>query len=127
MTTNESFTCKVCGAAVNADVAGTKHRNHCPACLSSMHVDNRPGDRASLCRGIMDAVSVWVKKNGEWAIIHRCRVCGKLVVNRIASDDNPLLLMSISLKPLANPPFPLHELAGYGEDDTEKIDGGLSQ
>jgi hypothetical protein len=63
----------------------------------------------------MDAVSVWVKNNGEWAIIHRCRVCGKLNVNRIASDDNPMLLMSISLKPLANPPFPLHELAGCGE------------
>jgi len=55
----------------------------------------------------MDPISVWVRKNGEWAIIHRCRICGELVSNRIAADDNPALLMSIAVKPLAMPPFPL--------------------
>ena len=90
--------------------AGSGHRNHCPSCLSSLHVDNEPGDRASLCRGVMDPIGVWVRQNGEWAIIHRCRSCGKLSSNRIAADDNPALLMSIAVKPLAEPPFPLDKV-----------------
>lgn len=106
----ESFTCKVCGALVVPEGAGSQHRNHCPKCLSSVHVDNEPGDRASLCKGIMEPIGVWVRKNGEWAIIHRCRTCGVLSSNRIAADDNPALLMSIAVKPLAAPPFPLTQL-----------------
>lgn len=107
----ESFTCAVCGALVTPENAGSRHRNHCPHCLSSVHVDNRPGDRASLCQGIMDPIGIWVRKNGEWAIIHRCRTCGQLSSNRIAADDNPTLLMSIAAKPLAAPPFPLWQLS----------------
>lgn len=103
---NESFTCAVCGAAVSPEDAGSRHRNHCPRCLSSVHVDNRPGDRASPCNGIMDPIGVWVRKDGEWAIIHRCRSCAALSSNRIAADGNPTLLMSIAMKPLASPPFP---------------------
>lgn len=111
----ESFTCKVCGALVTPEHAGSRHRNHCPRCLSSVHVDNRPGDRASLCQGVMDPIGVWVRKNGEWAIIHRCRSCGELSSNRIAADDNPTLLMSIAIRPLAEPPFPLWQLGRAGE------------
>ena len=55
----------------------------------------------------MDAVAVWVRNNGEWAVIHRCRRCGALSSNRIAADDSPLKLMSIAAKPLAQPPFPI--------------------
>lgn len=106
----EDFVCKVCGALVSAEGAGTRHRNHCPHCLSSIHVDEEPGDRASLCRGIMEPVSVWVRKGGEWAIIHKCRICGGFGSNRIAADDNPMLLMSIAVKPLSTPPFPLNRL-----------------
>ena len=54
------------------------------------------------------------KKGGEWAIIHRCKRCGKLSSNRVAADDNPMKLMSIAMKlmsiamkPLCSPPFPL--------------------
>ena len=106
----ESFTCSVCGTLVVPEGAGTRHRNHCPNCLSSIHVDDEPGDRASLCKGIMEPVSVWVRKGGEWAIIHRCKACGALSSNRIAADDNPALLMSIAVKPLASTPFPLDQL-----------------
>lgn len=106
----ESFECKSCGAVVVPEGAGSRHRNHCPKCLSSIHVDNEPGDRASLCNGIMEPVSVWVRKGGEWAIIHRCGLCGTLSSNRIAADDNPALLMSIAVKPLAMTPFPLNHL-----------------
>lgn len=106
----ETFTCSVCGAVVVPEHAGSEHRNHCPRCLSSMHVDNRPGDRSSLCKGVMEPIGVWVRKNGEWAILHRCTSCGKIASNRIAADDNAVLLMSIATKPLANPPFPLWEM-----------------
>lgn len=106
----ESFTCRVCGTLVVPEGAGSRHRNHCPRCLSSVHVDNEPGDRRSLCKGIMEPVSVWVRKGGEWAIIHRCRICGTLSSNRIAADDNPALLMSIAVKPLAMTPFPLDKI-----------------
>lgn len=104
---SESFTCKVCGALVLPEGAGSQHRNHCPNCLSSIHLDHRPGDRSSLCRGVMDPIGVWVRKNGEWAVIHRCRDCGAFSANRIAADDNRTLLLSIAMKPLAAPPFPL--------------------
>jgi len=63
----------------------------------------------------MDPIGVWVKKNGEWALIHRCRECGALNQNRIAADDNPLLLMSIAVRPLASPPFPLGRLDIAGD------------
>jgi hypothetical protein len=33
------------------------------------------------------------------------------VVEPIAGDDNPLLLVRIAVKPLAQPPFPLDRLA----------------
>lgn len=106
----DSFTCKVCGRLVVPESAGTDHRNHCPNCLCSLHLDIEPGDRESDCGGIMDPIAVWVRKNGEWAIIHRCRRCGVLSSNRVAADDNPMKLMSIAMQPLAQPPFPLERI-----------------
>jgi len=107
----EPFTCKVCGRLVTQEGAGSEHRNHCPNCLCSQHLDeDTPGDRNSQCGGIMEPIGVWVKKGGEWAIIHRCKQCGKLSSNRTAADDNPVKLMSIALKPLAEPPFPLDHI-----------------
>ena len=107
---NDTFTCKRCGRPVFPQGAGSGHRNHCPNCLTSLHVDDEPGDRASACGGIMEPVGVWVRKNGEWAVIHRCKRCGKLSSNRTAADDNPMKLMSIALKPLTSPPFPLERI-----------------
>lgn len=106
----DSFVCASCGRTVSPEGAGTRHRNHCPHCLSSLHLDEIPGDRSARCGGIMEPVAVWVRKNGEWALIHRCRACGTLHSNRTAADDNPALLLSIAAKPLANPPFPLEYL-----------------
>ena len=45
--------------------AGTQHRNHCPNCLTSLHLDNEPGDRAADCGGQMEPVAVWVRKGGR--------------------------------------------------------------
>ena len=72
------FVCQACGAVVMQEGAGSRHRNHCPRCLASIHLDEQPGDRASLCKGVMDAIGVWVRKDGEWAILHRCRKCGAI-------------------------------------------------
>ncbi len=102
----DPFTCRACGRTVTPGGAGTDHRNHCPYCLSSMHVDNEPGDRASACHGTMEAVAVWVRKGGEWALVHRCTTCGKLDSNRIAADDNPMRLTALALRPTA---YPLHD------------------
>ena len=107
---NEAFTCKVCGRPVVPGGAGSEHRNHCPNCLSSLHVDLEPGDRGSDCGGIMDPIAIWVRKGGEWAVINRCRRCGALSSNRIAADDNPMKLMSLAMKPVALSPFPLERI-----------------
>ena len=101
------FTCKHCNRQISTKAPGTQHRNHCPLCLWGLHVDIRTGDRLSACRGIMEPITVWVKSEGEWAIVHRCRKCGTLRSNRIAGDDNELLLISLALRPIAQPPFPL--------------------
>ena len=113
---SDTFRCAVCGREVGGQGAGTRHRNHCPHCLSSVHLDDAPGDRAAHCGGVMDAVGVWVRQDGEWALLHRCRVCGAFHSNRVAADDNPALLLQLAAKPLAQPPFPLSHLR-------EMIDG----
>lgn len=116
----ESFTCKYCGRLVTPGEAGTDHRNHCPYCLHSLHLDIEPGDREADCGGIMESVAVWVRKHGEWAIIHRCKRCGQLSSNRIAADDSPLLLMSIASRPIASPPFPVERMEEFAKLMDEK-------
>ncbi|MBQ1598613.1 MAG: RNHCP domain-containing protein [Lachnospiraceae bacterium] len=96
----ESFTCKNCGWPIVSNGAGSNHRNHCPNCLCSVHVDNKPGDRDSGCGSIMDPIGAWVRKDGEWALIHRCRYCGSMSSNRIAADDNPMKLMALAMRPI---------------------------
>ena len=72
---NEPFMCIACGAEVPATEHGMP-RDHCPFCLVSVHVDEIPGDRASLCGGIMDATGYEVVPGGEIALAYRCRACG---------------------------------------------------
>lgn len=105
-----AFLCAHCRCAIPATAPGTAHRNHCPHCLWSLHVDLTPGDRRSACRGPMEPVAVGVRPDGEWSLVHRCRRCGMIRMNRIAGDDNELLLVSMALRPLARPPFPLERL-----------------
>lgn len=106
----ESFVCAVCGKTISPHGASSRHRNHCPYCLSSVHLDITPGDRSADCGGIMEPIAVWVRADGEWAIIHRCKKCGALSQNRIAADDNIAKLLSVAARPLAFPPFPLDKL-----------------
>ena len=95
------FRCAGCRLDVSPDAPGTGHRNHCPHCLVSLHVDARiPGDRASTCRGRMEPLSMAARPDGEWMLIHQCLACGDLSTNRIAGDDNPLALLRLVLRPL---------------------------
>ena len=108
---NRWFNCAHCGQPVVPETFGTEHRNHCPWCLWSKHVDDVPGDRSADCGGGMEPVAVWARKGGDWAIIHRCRSCGELHSNRIAGDDNELALVSLAVRAISQPPFPLNRLA----------------
>ena len=72
----KSFVCKVCGKTVVPTGAGSDHRNHCPYCLSSQHMDNEPGDRAAGCGGVMEPIAVWVRKNGEGLLFIAARYVG---------------------------------------------------
>ena len=107
----DSFRCRNCRLDVPLAAPGTQHRNHCPNCLWSRHVDDDvPGDRAADCSGSMEPIGISVREDGEWALVHRCNACSTVHVNRIAGDDNPLMLMRLAVRPLAQPPFPLEWL-----------------
>ena len=109
----ESFRCLQCRLDVSMSAPGTAHRNHCPSCLTSRHLDlHTPGDRAADCGARMEAIAISVRGDGEWVLIHRCLGCDALSANRTAGDDNPLLLVRMAVRPLAQPPFPLEALAG---------------
>ena len=103
------FPCRVCGHLITPG-SGARHRNHCPKCLHSVHLDDTPGDRAASCGGVMEPVGLGVP----------CRNWGVLHSNRVAADDDPLKLMSLAVRPLAQPPFPLEHMermmGGSGEE-----------
>jgi hypothetical protein len=101
------FNCRQCGRAVTPQQYGSRHRNHCPHCLWSLHVDEATGDRRSGCGARMEPIAVWVRADGEWALIHRCTSCAALRSNRVAADDNPWTMMSVAARALARPPFPV--------------------
>jgi hypothetical protein len=104
---NADFTCKHCGWHITTQsmVSGVKHRNHCPICLYSRHMDLfQAGDRLCACKGMMAPVGLTLKRStdkyhgnhaGELMLVHRCLDCGALSINRIAADDDPETLLMI--------------------------------
>lgn len=105
----DTFICRNCGLTVpppelgrgmESTGTGSHHRNHCPHCLWSLHVDLKKGDRRCGCRGLMEPISVWVKPSKEWSIIHRCKNCGFIRTNRIAGDDNEMILFKLAAEPI---------------------------
>jgi hypothetical protein len=108
------FTCKHCGFTVSADTlySGVIHRNHCPYCLWSRHLDlYKSGDRYSACKGLMKPVGLCLKKTykkyaplgtaGELMLVHQCLECGKSSINRIAADDDPDQVMRVYTQSLS--------------------------
>lgn len=106
-----TFRCRHCRLDVSTDAVGTAHRNHCPNCLWSRHLDVTPGDRAAECGSMMEPIAISVRGDGEWVVVHRCSGCETVHLNRTAGDDNPLLLLRLAVRPLSQPPFPI-ELIG---------------
>ena len=88
---HEDFTCAVCGATVH----GNGYTNHCPRCLSSLHVDINPGDRACSCGGIMRAEAL-EHRNGRDIISHRCQKCGFVRRNQTSPNDSFEALLALS-------------------------------
>jgi len=99
------FACRGCGKEVAfSDNIGTAHRNHCPHCLASRHLDkNFSGDRSTNCGGCMRAIGLTFKKEGsdkynnqkegELMIIHKCVICDKISINRLAADDDEAAIL----------------------------------
>ncbi|MGW5879212.1 RNHCP domain-containing protein [Nocardiopsis terrae] len=106
-----AFRCVLCGLSVPAPGPDGPQRGHCPSCLSSRHVHDQVGGGASDCEGRMTPISVVVPRDRRWRLVHRCVRCDELSESAVADDDNPLVLMRIAVRPLAEPPFPL-ELLG---------------
>lgn len=105
---NGGFSCSHCGGWVETSGSiGTQHRNHCPSCLWSKHLDQgMPGDRESSCGSGMEPVGLVFKKEklnkygpqrrGEIMVVHHCMgPDGKISANRIAGDDNPNAILDI--------------------------------
>lgn len=114
---DQAFKCGHCKQFIGAPASGGRHRNHCPNCLYSRHVDDtRPGDRKSDCHAMMSPAGILTRRNGEQVIIHRCLGCGKEDPNRIAADDNPLLLMR--LEPVSAPGLELVPAPAVPEEET---------
>jgi RNHCP domain len=95
---SESFKCGHCRAFIGPTISGGRHRNHCPLCLYSRHVDDRrPGDRASVCRSLMAPVGTFHRPKGEQVIVHRCLGCGLERHCRVAADDNMIGCLRLPL------------------------------
>ncbi len=104
------FSCGNCRRPIRSSgLIGTKHRNHCPFCLWSRHLDScQPGDRKAECQARMEPIGLTFKhegvdkygklRQGELMIIHKCLGCGKLSINRIAGDDQPEAILNLLKK-----------------------------
>lgn len=88
------------------ELMGTAHRDHCPHCGRSKHVDlKKPGDRKSKCQAGMESIGLTFKregvsrygsvKQGEIMLIHQCTQCDKISINRIAADDSPVMVEQV--------------------------------
>lgn len=97
---NPDFRCLHCGCPVSANsiLSAVGHRNHCPYCLWSRHLDLlAAGDRLSACKAPMRPLGLTFKRtnkkysrlgSGELMLVHLCTDCGRLSLNRIAADDD---------------------------------------
>jgi len=128
------FDCGHCRLLVSAEPAlsGVQHRNHCPHCLWSRHVDlAAAGDRLCACKGLMRPVGLARKHRrkkymadeaaGELLLVHQCAACGAFSLNRLAADDNPARLWEVFAASLAQPPAVGAEIALLGEAERERL------
>ena len=91
---DNGFTCVVCGKEVSP--LGYTSRNHCPHCLSSLHVDVMPGDRANECRGVLRPIQTLPDAKKRFIIVFECEKCKAIVRNKCADDDDMKLLIKLT-------------------------------
>jgi hypothetical protein len=132
------FTCNHCLSYVSTNMvlSAVNNRNHCPYCLHSKHVDlYQAGDRLSACKAPMEPVALALKKTnkkyeikaqGELMLIHRCKDCGKLSINRIAADDIAenifeIFIRSHGLDPQTRAAFEQHGIQPLQPADEEIV------
>jgi hypothetical protein len=80
---NASFSCICCQKTV-LPLQNGSYRNHCPFCLTSVHVDIKDGDRKNQCNGLMVANNVLYHSKKGWQLVHKCQKCGAEKVNIVA-------------------------------------------
>lgn len=84
-TENTGFHCENCHAYVEPLTNGS-FRNHCPICLFSKHLDNKPGDRLSNCKGLMKPIRLDYSSKKGYQVVHECIACGKIQRNKVAAN-----------------------------------------
>jgi len=90
----EDFACANC----RREVKGNGRTNHCPSCLWSQHKDDEvPGDRASICQGMMRPIGVWVEHGEITRIEHECVRCHLKRFAPVLREDDRELLIKISV------------------------------
>jgi len=94
---DEDFICNNCGENVKA--LGYTARDHCPNCLTSLHIDNNPGDRANSCHGKLVPIGIELGKKDTKKIVYKCEKCGIIKRNKAANDDNMDLILEIMSNP----------------------------
>ncbi len=120
------FECSNCKRFVEfSKYIGTKHRNHCPFCLWSFHLDDKKsGDRKAICEGQMVPLGLTFKqegldkygkkKQGELMLVHECQKCLKISINRIAGDDDHQALTEVFEGAKKNSPEKVEQLKKEG-------------
>jgi hypothetical protein len=94
-THQSNFECRNCHKKVSFNAPGTHHRNHCPFCLYSLHVDKIPGDRKEPCQSLMFPIGKMYKPDGEEVLVHQCQACQLVRKNRVAGDDDERILADL--------------------------------
>jgi transcription elongation factor Elf1 len=92
---DEGFLCGHCGAEVGS--GGRVVRDHCDRCLSGLHVDVVPGDRAASCRSRLQPVGLEILA-GVAVLKFTCVGCGHTLRGRAHPSDDPAALVALSAR-----------------------------
>jgi DNA-directed RNA polymerase subunit RPC12/RpoP len=117
------FRCVSCQQMVSTVGGATAHRNHCPYCGYSLHIDENPGDRKSKCNSKMKPLALAFKGGGELCLVHKCLSCGKINYNRIAADDSSEMLQNVFKSSLSLDTSTVHSIQVSGIKILDKEDG----
>ena len=97
---NDEFVCVNCQR--NVPTSDITCRNHCPFCLTSIHVDQFPGDRANPCGGMLQPIDYELSGKKGIILVFKCKKCGEISRNIAAlqgetTPDDYDLILRISL------------------------------